>query len=71
MHIYDNYLFMRDLKHLQSNSAKLAQDLKEKVLFRSQRKAVNAGANGTLEYTIKEGVNKSKIADAQLIKNKK
>ena len=35
---------MRDLKHLQSNSAKLAQDLKEKVLFRSQRKAVNAGA---------------------------
>ena len=62
---------MRDLKHLQSNSTKLAQDLKEKVLFRSQRKAVNAGANGTLEYTIKEGVNKSKIANAQLIKNKK
>ena len=62
---------MRDLKHLQSNSAKFAQDQKEKALFRSQRKAVNAGANGTLEYTIKEGVNKSKIADAQLIKNKK
>ena len=62
---------MRDLKHLKSNSEKIAQDLKEKVLFRSQRKAVNAGANGTLEYTIKEGVNKSKIADAQLIKNKK
>ena len=62
---------MRDLKHLQSNSAKIAQDLKEKVLFRSQRKAVNAGANGTLEYTIKEGVNRSKIANAQLIKNKK
>ena len=71
MHIYDNYLFMRDLKHLQSNAAKLAQDLKEKSLFRSQRKAVNTGANGTLEYTIKEGVNKSKIADAELIKNKK
>ena len=62
---------MRDLRHLRSNSAKLAQDQKEKTLFRSQRKAVNAGANGTLEYTIKEGVNKSKIADAQLIKNKK
>ena len=62
---------MRDLKHLQSNPAKLAQDKKEKVLFRSQRKADNAGANGTIEYTIKEGVNKSKIADAQLIKNKK
>tara|TARA_X000000368_G_scaffold4956_1_gene3806 strand:- start:1109 stop:1297 length:189 start_codon:yes stop_codon:yes gene_type:complete len=62
---------MRDLRHLKSNSAKLAQEQKEKTLFRSQRKAVNAGANGTLEYTIKEGVNKSKIADAQLIKNKK
>ena len=49
----------------------LKDSLKEKVLFRSQRKAVNAGANGTLEYTIKEGVNRSKIADAQLIKNKK
>ena len=52
---------MRDLRHLKSNSAKLAQEQKEKTLFRSQRKAVNAGANGTLEYTIKEGVNKSKI----------
>ena len=62
---------MRDLKHLHSNSNKLAQEQKEKTLFRAQRKAVNAGANGTLEYTIKEGVNKSKIADSQLIKNKK
>ena len=62
---------MRDLKHLQSNSNKLAQEQKEKTLFRAQRKAVNAGANGTLEYTIKEGVNKSKIANSQLIKNKK
>ena len=59
---------MRDLKHLKSNAAKLAQDLKEKALFRSQRKAVNAGANGTLEYTIKEGVNKDKIADKRILK---
>jgi|TARA_B100001996_G_C18229781_1_gene427086 hypothetical protein len=62
---------VRDTKHLQSNSEKLAQTSKEKLLFRSQRKAVNAGANGTLEYTIKEGINKKKIADTQLIKNKK
>ncbi len=62
---------MRDTKHLQSNSEKLAQSSKEKILFRSQRKAVNAGANGTLEYTIKEGINKKKIAERQLIKNKK
>ena len=62
---------MRDTKHLQSNSEKLAQSSKEKVLFRSQRKAVNAGAKGTREYTIKEGINKKKIADSQLIKYKK
>ena len=71
MHNCDNYRFVRDIKHLQSNSEKLAQTNKEKILFRSQWKAVNAGANGTLEYTIKEGVNKQKIADNQLIKNKK
>tara|TARA_B100001250_G_C19736366_1_gene760956 strand:+ start:441 stop:629 length:189 start_codon:yes stop_codon:yes gene_type:complete len=62
---------MRDTKHLKLNSEKLAQSNKEKVLFRSQRKAVNAGANGTLEYTIKEGINKTKIANNELIKSKK
>ena len=62
---------MRDTKHLQSNSEKLAQSSKEKVLFRSQRKAVNAGANGTLEYTIKEGENKYRLADEKIIKSKK
>ena len=71
MHNFDIYRFVRDTKHLQSNSEKLAQTNKEKLLFRSQRKAVNAGANGTLEYTIKEGVNKKKIADSELIKKKK
>ena len=62
---------MRDIKHLKSNSEKLAQTSKEKSLFRVQRKAVNAGANGTLEYTIKEGVNKNKIADDKILKSKK
>lgn len=71
MHNFDKLILMRDLRHLKSNSEKLAHDTKEKSLFRTQRKAVNAGANGTLEYTIKEGVNKSKIADSELIKNKK
>ena len=50
---------------------KIGKFYKRKSLFRNQRKAVNAGANGTLEYTIKEGVNKAKIADSMLIKNKK
>ena len=71
MHIFDIHCFMRDIKHLKINSEKLANSIKEKTLFRTQRRAVNAGANGTLEYTIKEGVNKAKIADSMLIKNKK
>ena len=44
---------------------------KEKALFRTQRKAVEAGAHGTLDYTIKEGVNKNKIANEKILKSKK
>ena len=62
---------MRDTKHLAKHSHKLAESKKEKVLFRTQRKAVEAGAHGTLEYTIKEGVNKNKIADDKILKSKK
>ena len=62
---------MRDTKHLQKHASKLAQNAKEKSLFRNQRKAVEAGAHGTLDYTIKEGVNKNKIADDKILKSKK
>ena len=62
---------MRDTKHLEKHSNNIAASKKEKSLFRNLRKEVEAVANVTLEYTIKEGVNKSKIADNQLIKNKK
>ena len=62
---------MRDTKHLEKHSNKLAEEAKEKNLFRTQRKAVEAGAHGTLDYTIKKGVNKNKIADEKIIKNKK
>ena len=50
---------------------KLAESKKEKELFRAQRKAVEAGAHGTLEYTIKKGINKDKIADEKILKSKK
>ena len=43
---------------------------KEKSLFKNKIKAVNKGANGTFEYTIKEGVNKGKLADSRILKNK-
>ena len=62
---------MRDTKHLEKHSNKIANSKKEKVLFRNLRKEVQAGANGTLDYTIKEGVNKNKIADEKILKSKK
>ena len=66
-----NIIAMRDTKHLEKHSNKLAESKKEKALFRNLRKEVEAGANGTLDYTIKEGVNKDKIADDKIIKSKK
>ena len=62
---------MRDKKHLVEHSNKLVEKAKEKALFRSQRKAVEAGAHGTLDYTIKKGVNKNKIAGEKILKSKK
>jgi len=62
---------MRDTKHLGKHASKLAEKAKEKTLFRTQRKAVEAGAHGTLNYTIKKGVNKNKIAGEKILKSKK
>ena len=67
--MYSNSI-MRDTKHLEKHASKVATNAKEKVLFKHQRKAVEAGANGTMDYTIKEGVNKDKIADEKILKNK-
>ena len=62
---------MRDKKHLVEHSNKLVETAKEKSLFRTQRKPVEAGAHGTLNYKIKKGVNKNKIADEKILKSKK
>ena len=61
----------RDKKHLVEHSNKLVEQAKEKKLFRTQRKAVEAGAHGTLDYTIKKGVNKNRVADEKILKSKK
>ena len=61
---------MRDTKHLEKFAKDRAQKEKEKKLFKNKIKAVEAGAHGTLDYTIKEGVNKDKIADDRILKNK-
>ena len=61
---------MRDTKHLESFARERAAKEEQKKLFKNKIKAVDKGANGTLEYTIKEGVNKGKIADDKILKNK-
>ena len=61
---------MRDTKHLENFARKRVQKETEKSLFKNKIKAVNKGANGTFDYTIKEGVNKGKLADSRIIKGK-
>ena len=58
-------------KHLVEHSNKLVENAKEKKLFRTQRKAVEAGAHGTLDYTIKKGVNKDRVANEKILKSQK
>ena len=59
---------MRDTKHLEKYAKEREEKEKEKKLFKNKIKAVEKGANGTLDYTIKEGVNKNKIADDRILK---
>ena len=59
---------MRDTKHLESFARLRVEKEKEKTLFKNKIKAVHKGANGTFEYTIKEGINKGKIADVRILK---
>ena len=61
---------MRDTKHLEKFARERVQREEQKKLFKNKIKSVEAGANGTLEYTIKERVNKGKIADDKILKNK-
>ena len=48
-----------ELKNLKSFATKTE---KRKSFFRSLIKPVQAGANGTLDYVVKEGSGKNKIA---------
>ena len=62
---------MRDKIHLNLHSANLVKKAKEKILFRTQRQPVEAGAHGTLEYTIKKGENTGRIAKLKKLKKLK
>jgi len=53
---------MRDTKVLETFLKNNYKKIKEMSLFRSLKKEVETGANGTQDYIIKKGVNKDKIA---------
>ena len=54
---------MRDNKTLLYFQKKLEKQYKEMFLFKNLKKEVEIGANGTLGYVIKEGINKGKKAN--------
>ena len=56
---------MRDTKILEAFSLKKEKEEKQKNLFRSLKKEVETGANGTQDYIIKKGVNKGKKANVR------
>ena len=48
-----------EFKNLVKN---LEKSLKERTFFKTLRKEVNTGANGTQDYVVKKGINKDTIA---------
>ena len=59
---------MRDTRHLEKFAKEREEKEKQAKHIKNKKNAVEAGANGTLEYTIKEGENKDKIADQKILK---
>ena len=53
---------MRDNKIIENFIKQKYKKIKEMSLFRSLKKEVETGANGTQDYVIKKGENKDKIA---------
>ena len=65
INLVHHYLYkaMRDTKTLEQFSKNAEKKLKEMNLFKSLKKEVNVGANGTQKYVIKKGINKGKVAE--------
>ena len=53
---------MRDVNSILAYAKKMQKKAKEALLMKNLRKEVNAGANGTQKYVIKNGVNSGKVA---------
>ena len=58
---------MRDTKILEAYAKNSEKKAKEMKLFKELKKEVDAGANGTQKYVIKEGINKGKIAQKWVV----
>ena len=57
--MYKNHMNKFEFKNLVKD---LKDSLKEKSFFKSLRKEVDIGANGTQDYVVKKGINKNTIA---------
>ena len=57
---------MRDTKKLEAFSKAKEKESKQMNLFRTLKKEVETGANGTQDYIIKKGVNKGKKANGRI-----
>ena len=55
-------VLVRDNRVIESFLKKTQRKLKEMSLFKSLKKEVETGANGTQNYIIKKGINKDTIA---------
>tara|TARA_B100000780_G_scaffold207262_1_gene147626 strand:- start:1624 stop:1791 length:168 start_codon:yes stop_codon:yes gene_type:complete len=53
---------MRDTKSIENFLKNNYKKVKEMNIFRSLKKEVETGANGTQDYIIKKGPNKDKVA---------
>ena len=60
-HIFDSIIDMNTFEHKNLINSEVKTQ-KRKSLFRSLIKPVEAGAHGTLNYVVKKGLGKNKIA---------
>jgi len=58
---------MRDNKSIESFLKEKDKQNKQKILFKNLKKEVEIGANGTQKYIIKQGINKGKVANKNII----
>ena len=54
---------MRDSKTIEAFLKDKEKKQKQMQLFKDLKKEVNAGANGTQKYVIKQGPNKGRVAE--------